>query len=236
MPSKTMKNYKQIICGVVFLVLFGVGDVCSRAVTSETAIPVYPEKTVEQVREAVDFLRNQTPQASVKVEEFSSPIDYMRRLRRLRIEFPNRFSGEVGKGETRSTEKGSIEQCVHNWNDSSCVKEGIPKVYKETMLRPGKNNCSDCNGVGYETVVGLEAKKVKCPLCSGTGKLLKALNPAGLTQVQCDKCLGKGEISSEHRVANEKKCRTCSGTGKLDCMRSQWRFLILVPLYLNTGI
>lgn len=237
-----MKRYKQLILGAVTFVIFGVGNVYSDPLTLQTASAVYPTKSSKRVREAVELISKQE-KIPITIESFSSPVEYMKRLRALKRAYPNRVSGEADKGETRCGETGSIQQLVHSWSDLVCVKSNVPKVYKVTILLSG--SCPDCSGRGSHDTYVPKTEIVKCPKCSGRGKHIKPINPkaqgrpasggaVGDDFIPCEKCKGEGTFASTHTQKVPQKCRTCNGSGKLDAQRREVKIVILDPLYGST--
>jgi molecular chaperone DnaJ len=75
---------------------------------------------------------------------------------------------------------------------------------REVMIRHQKR-CDRCSGTGAEP----GSKMIKCPDCSGTGRIAKTTNTffgRMQTVTTCGRCGGKGK-------SYEKRCKTCNGRG-----------------------
>lgn len=236
--KKTMRHTQFIPQTIV---LFGlvIGNVHSEPLTFKTARDIYPEKSVEQVEEAVGFLSKQQQPVPVRVEEFKTPVEYMTRLRRFRVQYPNEQSGPVGRADIRRAESESIEQIVHNWTDLICVKWEIPKAYVIETSGTGKKACPACEGRGSKDIFSPETKMIKCPECLGGSKQVAYDSRGGRrvvkTSVVCFRCNGRGEVASTHTKTTNVKCGDCGGTGKVDVQTSPQSILLLIPKYDSMG-
>jgi len=212
----------------------------SDSFTLRTATELYPQKTLEQIQAAVDFIRKRQESVQVRVEEFSSPVEYMVRLRGFRKEFPIQQSGESGKANIYNMRENllgmpvmSIEALVHSLSDDVCVKWQIPKVFKETSRFLANQNCPDCGGTGGTDKSVPTTGTIRCPECGGTGKKITGGNTGrvGSEFKPCPKCRGEKKINVPSSTTVRTKCSRCKGTGKVDGLNSRVSILVLSPSY-----
>lgn len=228
-----------------------IGYAFSESVSSITdVLKIEPKKSLLQITAGVDFLRKQEQSIPVKIEEFSSPVEYMVRLRRFRLEYPDKSTSGNGKGlSTRDMVSNTgmprerIEQAVHDLSDGICVKWEIPKVYKVETKFLANATCTTCRGRGTFDKFAPKTEMVKCPECSGTGKQITGLktnraHPSSTRgrgvdtlSVSCPRCRGKGEVASTHTATYQVPCPDCQKAGKVGVLKTQLSLLILVPSY-----
>lgn len=225
-----------LIRQVAVFLLLAAGSSSSETFTWQTATNISPEKNLAQIEDAIHYIRTQPQTIPIAVVKFASPVEYMTRLRRFRIDHPSvESSGESG-GAKRASPNGSVEQLVHNWSDYICVKWGIPKVYKAQRVAKGLLNCPECKGLGSTTEYVSKTENLKCPDCLGVGT--KVVNRLGGSiagkaahRIRCTRCGGDGKIISTHKQPIKRKCLHCAGTGKSQEESTQEMLFVLLPTY-----